>query len=116
MSEPAAPPPAPVDLSDRNVMLVLSYIGLLALIPLLTKREDREIQWHAKHGLVLTAFFFVIWVVISIITSVGIGCFFVFLYPIVGITWLVVVILSITKALKGERFLIPGVSDLVDRF
>ena len=33
-------------------MLVLAYLGLLALIPLLTEKDDKEVQWHAKHGLV----------------------------------------------------------------
>ena len=40
--------------SNRNVMIVLSYLWLLALIPLVVEKEDQEVQWHAKHGLVLT--------------------------------------------------------------
>ena len=39
--------------SNRNVMIVLSYLWLLALVPLLTEKDDKEVQWHAKHGLVL---------------------------------------------------------------
>ena len=35
-------------------MIVLAYLGPLALIPLLMEKEDQEVQWHAKHGLVLT--------------------------------------------------------------
>jgi hypothetical protein len=33
--------------SNRNIMIVLSYLWLLALIPLLTEKEDKEVQWHA---------------------------------------------------------------------
>src|SRR5436190_8527971 len=38
--------------SNRNVMILLSYLWLLALVPLLTEKDDKEVQWHAKHGLV----------------------------------------------------------------
>ena len=59
---PAAPPPQPPPTPDgssappgdnRAIWIVLSYLGLLALIPLLVERDDQEVQWHAKHGLVL---------------------------------------------------------------
>ena len=46
-------------------MLVLSYIGLLALIPLLVKKDDREVQWHAKNGLAI----FVAHIIIIILYS-----------------------------------------------
>ena len=40
---------------NRGVMIVLAYLWLLALIPLLLEKQDAEVQWHAKHGLVLMA-------------------------------------------------------------
>jgi uncharacterized membrane protein len=96
-------------------MLVLSYLGLLALIPLIMKREDPEVQWHAKHGLVQLVFFFILNAAISIITSTGFGCFFAVFYPVVFLAWLVVMIRSIMKALNGQRFRIPGISDFADK-
>src|SRR5476651_1217052 len=55
-----APPPPPTGggpvspaNSDRTLYLILSYLGLLALIPLLTRKDDPEIQWHAKNGITL---------------------------------------------------------------
>ena len=38
------------------------YLGLLALIPLIVEKNDRDVQWHAKHGLVLLGVFFIGWV------------------------------------------------------
>ena len=38
---------------NRGVMIVLAYLWLLALVPLLVERQDPEVQWHAKHGIVL---------------------------------------------------------------
>ena len=122
MSEPTVPPPPPAppappaSSGDKTAMLVLSYLGLLALIPLLTDKEDANVQWHAKHGLVQFFFFVIVWVVIGIVSSTGIGCVFILLYPIVGIAWLAVTIMSILKATKGERFMIPGVSDFANKF
>ena len=62
--------------SNRNVMIVLSYLWLLALVPLLTEKDDKEVQWHAKHGLVLMVAELFLWIVISIVLGpLGIfGC------------------------------------------
>ncbi len=30
--------------SNRTVMLILSYLGLLALVPLLVEKDDQEVQ------------------------------------------------------------------------
>ncbi|HQR46704.1 MAG TPA: hypothetical protein PK598_11915 [Thermoanaerobaculia bacterium] len=106
------PPPLP---GQRNTgMLVLSYLGLLALIPLLVEKNDKEVQWHAKHGLVLTACYLVLWVAISIVAYVIPG-FFLF-FNLVALGALVICILCIVKALNGQRFVIPGISEYADKF
>jgi len=38
---------------NRGVMIVLAYLWPLALVPLLLEKRDPDLQWHAKHGLVL---------------------------------------------------------------
>src|ERR1041385_1164976 len=43
----AAPSP------NRGVMIVLAYLWPLALVPLLLEKHDADVQWHAKHGIVL---------------------------------------------------------------
>ena len=53
--------------SNRNVMIVLSYLWLLALVPLLTEKDDKEVQWHAKHGLVLMVAELFLWIAISVV-------------------------------------------------
>lgn len=121
MSEPTVPPPPPPAApsggsNDKTLMLVLAYLGLLALVPLLTEKDDAEVQWHAKHGLVQFFAFVIVWVVIGIITTTGIGCVFAFLYPIVSLVYLIVIVLSIVKATKGQRFILPGISEFADKF
>jgi len=103
-------------------MIVLAYLGLLALIPLLVEKDDSEVQWHAKHGLVLVAAEFIVmialWVLIMIITAIsgGLGCILGLLWPLFVLAILVVHVLCIVKGLNGQRFLIPGLSDFADRF
>ena len=131
MSEPqtpqAPPPPPPTppppagggtESSNRGPMIVLSYLWILALIPLLVEKEDREVQWHAKHGLVILVaelLLFVALTVLQMVPVIGtiIGCA---LLPILWIGVLIVRILCIVKGIGGTRFLIPGVSQYADRF
>lgn len=99
-------------------MLVLSYLGPLALVPFLLEKEDKEVQWHAKHGLVLLAAEIVLWVVMGIAVNLAgpLACLIVILWSILGFGLLVVHIICIVKATKGERFLIPGLSPFADKF
>lgn len=140
MSEPTVPPPpsynppppppppssgGPVGTGyvspNRTIMIVLSYLGLLALIPLLVEKEDREIQWHAKHGLVLLVAEVIIAVMLGIIDSMiafgtggclGCGGLSVIFLMVV----MVVHIIAIVKAVNGQRLIIPVLSDFVNRF
>ena len=128
---PPPPPPDPppqepaakeVVSENRSVMVVLSYLWLLALIPLLVEKDDREVQWHAKHGLVLTVVEVVVMIGFQIIVMIlgavsgGLGCIFSLLIPILLLAILIVHVLCIVKGINGQRFLIPGVSEFADRF
>jgi uncharacterized membrane protein len=114
--------PAEVVSDNRNIMVVLSYLGLLALIPLLVEKDDREVQWHAKHGLVLTVVEVIVFIALQVLIMVlgavsgGLGCVFGLLVPLFMLAVLIVHIMCIVKGLNGQRFLIPGVSDFADRF
>ena len=135
MSEPNTPPPPPAaeptptssgggSGSPNTVMLILSYLGILALIPFLVEKEDKDVQWHAKHGLVLFGAEILVFVALSIVTSVvggvfgaGLGCFgSCGLVPIFSLAIMVVHLVCIVKAVNGDRFIIPGISQYADKF
>jgi uncharacterized membrane protein len=104
-------------------MIVLSYLWLLALVPLLVEKEDREVQWHAKHGIVLLVAEIVLWIAITIVNVVitmvapfGLGCLFSLLWFALWIGILVVHVMCIVKGVNGQRFLIPGISEYANRF
>jgi uncharacterized membrane protein len=88
--------------SDSNLMAALSYLWLLSVVMLLVKKEDAFVQFHAKQGLVLFIASVVLWVI-----------------PIIG--WLlniavfIAVILGFIKALQGEKYEMPLVSDIAKK-
>ena len=126
---PRAEPPPPQDLppteivsDNRSIMIVLSYLGLLALIPLLVDKDDKEVQWHAKHGLVLAVVEVAVMIGLMVIGGIlgaisgGLGCIFGLLWPVFMLVILIVHIMAIVKGLNGQRFLSPGISEYADRF
>lgn len=121
----AAPPPPSggAQSPNRGLMIVLSYLWLLALIPLLVEKEDKEVQWHAKHGIVLMVAEFAVWVVLWIVGIVMaftgldfLGCFTSILWFVVWIGILVLHVVCIVKGVNGQRLIVPGISQYADRF
>ncbi len=130
---PTPPPPAPPGAAasppgstsdNRTVMIVLSYLWILALIPLLTEKEDREVQWHAKHGLVLTGVEFLLLIVLIafnvvvsfVLQSSCLASILYFLFVLVWIGILVFHVLCILKANQDQRMTVPYVSEFADKF
>lgn len=142
MSEPSVPPPPPPPYytppppppptgptaggvsPNRGVMIVLSYLWLLALIPLLIEKDDKEVQWHARNGLVLFAAEVILWIAFFVVHMAFIfshflaflGCFLSIIQVLLWLGILLLHIICIVKGLRGERLLVPGVSQYADRF
>ena len=99
-----------------KIMLVLSYLGLFALIPLLTVKDSDYVKWHAKQGLVYGVgggiALSIISTVLAIIPVIGwlLGC--VGSLAFLGFNFYVMFM----KALKGERYRIPLFADIADKF
>ena len=119
-SAPPPPPPAsgmPGDSSNRSLMIALSYLWILALVPLLAEQDDKEVQWHAKHGLVLLVLEIIAYAVLAVVSMIPvIGCVAVFLPALVFLAFLIIRVLAIMKGINGQRFVIPGISDFATRF
>lgn len=117
--EKAPPPELPLTDEDR-VLLVLAYLGILALVPFLTAKKD-FVVWHARQGLLLfgvsliTLFSMIIVNVILWHFFWVLGLLFLILLLTSGFGVLALVVASILKAFEGERWRIPGLGDFVDR-
>ena len=118
-SSPASPPPesAPPGTAspNRGLMVVLSYLWLLAIVPLLLEEQDPEVRWHAKHGLVLFGIEFIGFMALAIVTGIA-GWFGFLLAQLAQLGVLVLHVVCIAKGLQGDRLLIPGISEYTERF
>jgi uncharacterized membrane protein len=107
---------------NRGAMIVLAYLWPLAFVPLLLDKQDAEVQWHARHGIVLMVAELVALFIYITVTSVvslatfGLGCVL-SLFLVFG--WIAVFalhIVAIVKGLNGQRLIVPGVSQYASRF
>jgi uncharacterized membrane protein len=104
--------------SDRTIMLVLSYLGILSLIPFFIKKDDPEVQWHAKNGVALFLAE-VAWCVVQIAIAFAhipvLGCVSGLVGCLVWVAFLALSILCIVKAVNGQRFRIPMITDMAEK-
>ena len=125
---PATPPPPPPPpagpggaSSDRTLMVVLAYLGILSLIPYFVKKDDpdTELRWHAKNGLGLFLADIVIWVVFFVLQMVlrnsVMGCGMATINCVVWLAVLAVHIYCLIQAVNGKRVRIPVVTDFAEK-
>ena len=94
----------------KDLMAILSYIGLLFLVPLLARKDNTFAQFHAKQGLVLfiaeIATMFIAWI------------------PILGwiiglvawITWFVLSIIGIINVVNDKQVPLPVIGKFAEKF
>jgi len=109
---PAAPTSATdqKDIQENKVISILSYFGILCLIPLLAKKDSKFAQFHAKQGLVLL----IAWVILSVI----------FVVPILGwiigfigyLFLLILMIMGIINVVSGKMTPLPLIGGLAEKF
>jgi uncharacterized membrane protein len=97
-----------------KVMLILAYLGILSLIPFLTVKDSEYVKWHAKQGLAVAICgipLAIVATIMNVIPFLGtlLGC-------VMWVGYFVVDIMAMLKGLKGERWRIPVVSSLADKF
>jgi uncharacterized membrane protein len=106
---------------NRGVMIVLAYLWPLALVPLLIEKHDPEVQWHAKHGIVLMIaelillFGYVVLTSIVSLAAFGLGCVLSVFLVFGWVAILALHVVAILKGMNGGRLIIPGLSDYANR-
>jgi len=84
-----------------NIMAIISYIGPLCLIPVLTKEKNEFVKFHAKQGLILFIGEIAAWLIVGLVPALWA------LVNLVNIIWLVLSIIGIINVTKGEKKEIP---------
>ena len=102
-------------------MIVLAYLWLLALVPLLVEKGDPEVQWHAKHGIVLMIaelillFGYIVMTSMVSLATLGLGCVLSLFLVFGWVAILALHVVAILKGVNGGRLIIPGLSDYANR-
>lgn len=89
------------EIEDGKVFAILSYVIPLFFIVPLIQRNNEFALFHAKQVLLLSI------AAIVINGALSVSCFLVFLVPIVGTLSLVLAIVGLINAIKGEFKPIP---------
>lgn len=98
-----------IQLTKDNIYAVLAYIWVLCLIPVLTKKDDPFIKFHARQGLML----FIIEIALGIVGII----------PLLGVivsqigylVCLVVAVMAIIQVLKGKEWKIPYIGEWAEK-
>ncbi len=98
-----------VVVKEGKVYAILAYFGILCLIPLLVKKDNKFALFHAKQGLVL----FIAEVILT----------FIWVIPFLGwfigaIGWIlipIICIIAIIQVLMGNYWRIPVIADIAEK-
>lgn len=99
------------DVQDGKGLAWLSYLGILLLIPLLTKKENKFCKFHVKQGLVLL----ITGVIYGVLSAIPFLGWFI-IAPIGGILILILVIAGIIQSLKGNFWKMPVLGGFAEKF
>jgi uncharacterized membrane protein len=110
----------PVEIKDEDrILLLFAYLGPLSIVSLLASRKE-FVKWHSKQGFI----FFIVWMAFFIILVpiykffylIWLGWLIQILGLLIGLGIFSLIVFCIVRAIEGEKFKIPFVGDLADRF
>ncbi len=93
-----------------NAIAILSYLGLLVLVPLLVAKGDEFVQFHAKQGLTLLIAA-IIGTFVGVVPIIGW-----ILSPFIMLFFFVLAIMGIINVLKKERKELPVIGKYAKNF
>ena len=102
------------EVQEGIVWAIIGYLGILFLVPLLAKKDNKFALYHAKQGLVLFIAEIVGWVVMMILAFI----------PIIGwiidaLIWiflLVLFIVGIVNAATGKYKPLPVIGQIAEKW
>ena len=101
--------PEDKEVQEGKIYAVIGYLGILCLIPLLLKKDNKFALFHGKQGLVLFI--------------AEIACSIIMVIPIVGLIGLLILficaimsLVGIIQALIGNYWKMPVIGDLAEKF
>ncbi len=106
------------DIEQNKAMAILSYLGILVLVPIFAAKDSRFARFHANQGLALLIALIAYGIIENILNSVfyaiwwGLGSIFSIVLNLVYLVFVVYIILGIVNAAKGEAKELPIIGKL----
>lgn len=101
----------PTDIGANKAMAILSYIGILVLIPLLAFKNSPFARFHANQGLVLFVFRIICGIacgiVSGVLTAIHLGAIGSIITAIVNIGMLALAVIGIVNTAQGKAKELP---------
>lgn len=100
------------DIEQNKAMGILSYLGILVLIPIFAAKNSPFARFHANQGLVLCIAAIIYGVAYSILTSIILAIswrlyFVVSLIGLVGVVFLILAVIGIINVVNGKAKELP---------
>ncbi|MFA6421792.1 MAG: hypothetical protein WCV92_00070 [Candidatus Buchananbacteria bacterium] len=89
--------------AEERIWGAASYLWVLSLVVLAARKDDEYVRFHANQGV----FLFIISLIMIFIPILG---------WIINVIILIFCIVGLVKSLKGERWQLPLVSDIAQKF
>ena len=96
------------DISKNKIMAILSYLGILVLVPIFCAKESKFARFHANQGLILL----VAEVVSAILSNVPVIKWFTWILELAIAVLIIVGIINAAKG-KAKRLPVIGSFDLI---
>lgn len=104
---PVTPPSMPMKEGNNTTLMgVLSYLGILVIVPYLMAKDDPFVRFHIKQGVVLLGIEIVLWVVSGMLW---------WLLPVIAIVelaLLVLIIIGIINVVQKKEKELPFIGSL----
>ena len=107
----------PADIQQNKTMAVLSYLGILVLVPLLAAKDSKFARYHANQGLVLLITEVLLTIVVRVAGAIllAISWHLSFLVGLINLVWIlpfVLMILGIVNAANGRAKQLPLIGSI----
>src|SRR5262249_56192174 len=98
-------------------LVVRGYAGPRGFRPLLLEKDDIEVRWHAKNGLLLFGALAATGVAATALSILipKLGCLYALAMPAAVLLYGLCAVVAVVKALQGLRLYVPGVSKYAGR-
>ena len=98
---------------EENVAGLLCYVGwwITGLVFFLIEKDSKFVKFHAMQSIITFVALMVIWWIISVIPLIGWV-----ISGLMGILFVVLWIILMIKAYPGEKFKLPVIGDLAEKW